>query len=106
MTSLCHPSVMVSLAESSPKYSMLKMIPVLVHNPSSGSFQVTSSPRWSLRRQSFLRSFAMFYVWRRLRWCNDHYKSKLGSEGGEHGSIFSPFTLQATAVWQGVSGTL
>jgi len=61
---------MVSLAESSPKYSMLKMIPVLVHNPSSGSFQVTSSPRWSLRRQSFLRSFAMSYVWRRLPWCS------------------------------------
>ena len=81
MTSLCHPSVMVSLAESSPKYSMLKMIPVLVHNPSSGSFQVTSSPRWSLRRQSFLRSFAMSYVWRRLLLCSDHYKSKLGSEG-------------------------
>lgn len=70
MTSLCHPSVMVSLAESSPKYSMLKMIPVLVHNPSSGSFQVTSSPRRSLRRQSFLRSFAMSYVWRRLPRCS------------------------------------
>jgi len=62
-TSLCHPSVMVSLAASSPTYSMTKIVPVLVHNPLSGSFHVTSSPLWSLRRQSFLRSFAMSYVW-------------------------------------------
>ena len=59
LTSLCHPSSMVSLAQSSSRYSIVSTFPVLVQSPSSGSFQVTSSPRWSLRRQSFLRSFAM-----------------------------------------------